>query len=124
MCAWGFTEAGARALVSVRLGAREAKEDWLELGRDLTSPGRAEADRGRRRARTAVGDRGALAARGSPPLPRASPAQPPREAARGRARPDPFNYGSALTRALAMGLGRWAISRAVRCGPRGGPENA
>src|SRR5436305_13389359 len=41
MCAWGFTEDGTRALVSVRLGAREAKEDWLELGRDLRSRGLA-----------------------------------------------------------------------------------
>jgi putative transposase len=41
MCAWGFTENGERALVSVRLGAREAKEDWLELGRDLTTRGLA-----------------------------------------------------------------------------------
>ena len=41
MCAWGFTEDGARALVSVRLGAREAKEDWFELGRDLRSRGLA-----------------------------------------------------------------------------------
>jgi transposase-like protein len=41
MRAWGFTENGERALVSVRLGAREAKEDWLELGRDLTTRGLA-----------------------------------------------------------------------------------
>ena len=41
MCAWGFTEDGARALVAVRLGARESKEDWLELGRDLTTRGLA-----------------------------------------------------------------------------------
>jgi putative transposase len=41
ICAWGITETGARALVSVRLGTREAKEDWLELGRDLTSRGLA-----------------------------------------------------------------------------------
>src|SRR5205085_11879847 len=39
MCAWGFTENGERALVSVRLGAREAKDDWLELGRELTKRG-------------------------------------------------------------------------------------
>jgi transposase-like protein len=39
ICAWGITEDGARALVSVRLGMREAKEDWLELGRDLIHPG-------------------------------------------------------------------------------------
>jgi transposase-like protein len=39
MCAWGFTENGERALVSVRLGAREAKDDWLELGRDLAARG-------------------------------------------------------------------------------------
>jgi len=41
MCAWGFTENGERALVCVRLGAREAKDDWLELGRDLTARGLA-----------------------------------------------------------------------------------
>jgi transposase-like protein len=41
MCAWGFTEDGARALVSVRLGMRESKEDWLELGRDLIARGLA-----------------------------------------------------------------------------------
>jgi transposase-like protein len=39
ICAWGITETGARALASVRLGMREAKGDWLELGRDLTSRG-------------------------------------------------------------------------------------
>src|SRR5881275_271606 len=39
MCAWGITETGARELVSVRLGMRETKEDWLELGRDLTARG-------------------------------------------------------------------------------------
>src|SRR5438477_10765562 len=36
ICAWGITENGHRELVSVRLGMREAKEDWLELGRDIT----------------------------------------------------------------------------------------
>src|SRR6202795_2856001 len=41
ICAWGITETGARALVSVRLGAREGKEDWGELGRDLISRGPA-----------------------------------------------------------------------------------
>ena len=41
MCAWGFSEDGKRALVSVPLGARESKEDWLELGRDLTARGLA-----------------------------------------------------------------------------------
>jgi len=41
ICAWGITETGARPLVSVRLGMREAKEDWLELGRDLTTRGLA-----------------------------------------------------------------------------------
>ncbi len=41
ICGWGITEDGERALVSVRLGMREAKEDWLELGRDLTSRGLA-----------------------------------------------------------------------------------
>jgi transposase-like protein len=39
ICAWGITENGERALVSVRLGMREAKDDWLELGRDLSSRG-------------------------------------------------------------------------------------
>jgi transposase-like protein len=41
ICAWGITENGQRALVSVRLGAREAKDDWVELGRDLTARGLA-----------------------------------------------------------------------------------
>ena len=41
ICAWGITENGHRELVSVRLGAREAKEDWVELGRDLISRGLA-----------------------------------------------------------------------------------
>ena len=41
ICAWGITENGSRELVSVRLGAREAKEDWVELGRDLISRGLA-----------------------------------------------------------------------------------
>jgi len=39
ICAWGITETGARELVSVRLGMREAKEDWLELGGDLIARG-------------------------------------------------------------------------------------
>ena len=39
ICAWGITENGDRALVSVRLGMRETKEDWLELGRDLIRRG-------------------------------------------------------------------------------------
>jgi putative transposase len=39
ICAWGITENGERELVSVRLGMREAKEDWLELGRDVTTRG-------------------------------------------------------------------------------------
>ncbi len=39
LCAWGFTEEGERALVSVRLGMRESHEDWLELGRDLIARG-------------------------------------------------------------------------------------
>src|ERR1039457_3587562 len=38
ICAWGITENGDRALVSVRLGMRETKEDWLDLGRGPTSP--------------------------------------------------------------------------------------
>src|ERR1700726_3384077 len=41
ICAWGITENGERALVSVRLGMREAKEDSLELGRDLAARGLA-----------------------------------------------------------------------------------
>jgi len=41
MCAWGFTENGEGALVCVRLGAREAKDDRLELGRDLATRGLA-----------------------------------------------------------------------------------
>jgi transposase-like protein len=39
ICAWGITENGQRALVSVRLGMRESKEDWMELGRELIGRG-------------------------------------------------------------------------------------
>jgi putative transposase len=39
ICAWGIDEDGHRELVSVPLVARESKEDWLELGRDLTTRG-------------------------------------------------------------------------------------
>jgi len=41
ICAWRITENGDRALVSVRLGMREGKEDWLELGRELIARGLA-----------------------------------------------------------------------------------
>ena len=41
VCAWGIDENGARQLVSVRLGARESKKDWVELGRDLIARGLA-----------------------------------------------------------------------------------
>jgi hypothetical protein len=37
--AWGFTETGERVLLSVSLGMREAEQDWLGLGRDLTARG-------------------------------------------------------------------------------------
>src|ERR671936_1867028 len=36
---WGYTTAGRRVLLAVRLGQREAHEDWLDLGRDLTRRG-------------------------------------------------------------------------------------
>src|SRR3989441_7324797 len=39
LVAWGFTEAGERALLSVMLGMRESHEDWLALGRDLIARG-------------------------------------------------------------------------------------
>ena len=39
ICAWGIDENGRRQLVAVQLGATESKEDWLELGRDLTARG-------------------------------------------------------------------------------------
>jgi putative transposase len=39
LVAWGFTEQGERVLLSVMLGMRESKEDWLELGRDLIARG-------------------------------------------------------------------------------------
>jgi putative transposase len=65
ICAWGITEHGERALVSVRLGMRETNEDWLELGRELIRPRtpRSEARRGRRRSRADQRCRGDLAAR-------------------------------------------------------------
>ena len=39
LVAWGFTEQGERVLLSVMLGMRESREDWLELGRDLIARG-------------------------------------------------------------------------------------
>src|SRR6476619_2084579 len=39
ICAWGITENGEGALVSVRLGMREAKENGLEMGRELSPRG-------------------------------------------------------------------------------------
>jgi putative transposase len=41
LVAWGYTLAGERVLVSVRLGQRESHEDWLDLGRDLVRRGLA-----------------------------------------------------------------------------------
>jgi len=92
MCAWGFTEDGARALVAVRLGAREAKEGLARARARPHDPRarRATADRCRWRARTDPSDRGAMATRRPPALRRSPPAQPPREAPQGRARPHPL----------------------------------
>jgi transposase-like protein len=39
LVAWGYTRAGHRELVAVRLGQRESYEDWLDFGRDLTGRG-------------------------------------------------------------------------------------
>lgn len=39
LVAWGYSSAGRRELVAVRLGQREAHEDWLDLGRDLARRG-------------------------------------------------------------------------------------
>jgi putative transposase len=39
LVAWGYSTAGQRVLVSVRLGQRERHEDWLDLGRDLARRG-------------------------------------------------------------------------------------
>ena len=39
LVAWGFTEAGERALLAVMLGMRESYEDWLALARDLIARG-------------------------------------------------------------------------------------
>lgn len=39
ICAWGIDTAGKRVLVDVCLGMRESEQDWLSLGRGLTSRG-------------------------------------------------------------------------------------
>jgi len=39
LCAWGISQTGERVLLAVMLGMREAEEDWLALGRDLTRRG-------------------------------------------------------------------------------------
>ena len=36
---WGYRLDGERVLLAVRLGQRESREDWLDLGRDLTRRG-------------------------------------------------------------------------------------
>jgi transposase-like protein len=48
ICAWGIDENGHRALVSVRLGARESKEDWVASSAAICLP----ADWGRRSGRS------------------------------------------------------------------------
>ena len=137
ICAWGIDENGHRALVSVRLGARESKEDWVELGRDLISRGLAAprlvvADGA---PGLIVGGRGDLAARRSPALRRSPPAQPAREAAQVRARPDPLQLlGSAHRRHERQGRqapppgpdrrARASRLRVRRPLPRRGPRRA
>ncbi len=37
--AWGYQLSGERVLLAVRLGQRESREDWIDLGRDLTRRG-------------------------------------------------------------------------------------
>src|SRR6266540_1828671 len=39
LVAWGYQRSGERVLLAVRLGQRESREDWLDLGRDLTRRG-------------------------------------------------------------------------------------
>jgi putative transposase len=39
LVAWGYQLNGERVLLAVRLGQRESREDWLDLGRDLTRRG-------------------------------------------------------------------------------------
>jgi hypothetical protein len=75
-------------LLAVMLGLHESHEDRLALGRDLIArgPGRAAADRRRRRARADQDRRAVLARLRSPALRRASRAQPAGQAARSRAR--------------------------------------
>ena len=42
LCAWGIDTDGKRVLLDVCLGMRESEQDWLALGRGLTSRGLAE----------------------------------------------------------------------------------
>jgi putative transposase len=39
LVAWGYQLSGERVLLAVRLGLRESREDWIDLGRDLTRRG-------------------------------------------------------------------------------------
>jgi len=39
LVAWGYRLTGERVLLAVQLGQRESREDWLDLGRDLTRRG-------------------------------------------------------------------------------------
>jgi transposase-like protein len=91
ICAWGITETGARALVSVRLGMRGG-QGGLARARSRPhrsrTPGATLGRRGRR-GRAGIGGRGDLAARRSPALCRSPAQKPPGEAPEVRARPDP-----------------------------------
>jgi putative transposase len=39
LVAWGYQLSGERVLLAVRLGLRESRDDWIDLGRDLTRRG-------------------------------------------------------------------------------------
>jgi transposase-like protein len=88
LVAWGFTDQGERALLSVMVGMRESHEDWLALGRDLIARGLGApmlivADGAPRADQSG---RAVLARLGPPALRRAPRAQPAGQAARARTR--------------------------------------
>ena len=105
MCAWGITETGDRALVGevgragVQGGLARARPRPHRPRTRCTTPSRR-----RRCAGADLGGRGALASRGPSALRRSPLAQPPREGAEGRPRPDPLQLlVSAHRRDLGQG---------------------
>jgi len=98
LVAWGYQRSGERVLLAVRLGQRESREDWLDLGRDphaarLTQP---LACHHRRRAWADCRHRRGMATGGPRSVRRAQVAQRPGQAAEAAHRAAPAGQAHVL----------------------------